>query len=175
MTAPKRRQSALSESSPRTVRIILSFDEISTLVRLANYYGRGLGFVQRAIQVVSPGEMRIKARFVQEESYWLKRFAEANRDRMALAPDSSSPVEFTPRALLAFYGRTLGTLNVPRTRRRLSPTAIEQREALAAKLHASIVTLNSSDPKLVHSELDTRRMRERQWIEDALRDPSAEL
>lgn len=153
---------------PRTVPVLLSLDEVDTLVRLSRYYGRTLGFVRRVIQMISPGEMRAKAKFVHEESYWLRRFVEASRDRMQDRGDTESLVEFTPRSLIAFYGRTLATLNVPRTRRRLSPGQVTQREVLAEKLRSALVTLYAADRHLVEGELQTRRLRERQWIEAVL-------
>jgi hypothetical protein len=150
----------------------MSLDEIHALMSLSSYYGRGLGFVRRAIQLASSGEMRAKARFVHEETYWLQRFAEANWNRMQAGGDTESPIDFTTRSLVAFYGRTLGSLNVPRSRRRLSPGQIEQREALAEKLHAALMELNATDHELVADELQTRRLREREWIEQALNYPA---
>jgi hypothetical protein len=151
-----------------TVSVSLSLDEVATLVLLASYYGRTLGSVRRMIQLVSPGEMRAKARFVQEETYWLRRFAEAQRDRMSSLEAGESTVEFTPRSLVAFYGRTLASLNVPRRRRRLSPAKIEAREALAEKFRTALEALRSSDGSVLEEELQTRRLRERQWITEAL-------
>jgi hypothetical protein len=168
MAGSKRKPSGTRHKPTDTVSILLSLDEIATLVRLSSYHGRTLSFVRRVIQLVSAGEMRAKARFVQEESYWLRRFAQANRDRIEANGGTESAVEFTPRSLVAFYGRTLGTLNVPRTRRRLSAKQIEQREALAEKLRSALVTLYRNEPELVAEELQTRRLRERTWIDQAL-------
>jgi hypothetical protein len=172
MRSPKGKWPVTHSGPVETIPVRLTLDEVSTLVDLASYYGRLLGSVRRVIQVVSPGEMRVKARFVHEESYWLRRFAAANRDRMQAAGESESSVDFTPRSLVAFYGRVLGTLNVPRSRRRLSPAQIEQREALLEKLRAAVVLLRRRDQTLVEEELQTRRPRERAWIEEAV-SPSA--
>jgi hypothetical protein len=172
MDRSKAKRSGVRQGSTETVSLLLTFDEIAALVRLSSYYGRTLGFVRRVIQLVSPGETRAKARFVQEESYWLRRFAEANRDRMATRDDTESPVDFTPRSLVAFYGRTLGTLNLPRSRRRMSAGQIEQREALAEKLRSALVMLYAADRQLVEEELQTRRLRELRWIEDVLSGPA---
>jgi hypothetical protein len=141
---------------------------MSTLVGLSSYYARVGGLVRRVIQLVSPAVMRARATFVQEESYWLRRFAEANRDRMRASGNLEARVGFTPRSLVAFYGRSLGTLNLPRSRRRLSPTQIEQREALVEKLRSAVVLLQAADEALLEGELQTRRSRERAWIEDGL-------
>ena len=160
----------------RTVAVVLSLDDVVTLVRLSSYHGRIMGVVRRLIQVMSHGEMRAKARFVQDESYWLRRFAEATRDRMSAEERAISPVQFTPRTLVAFYGRTLATLAVPRTRRRLSASELQRREALADKLGSALQALNSTDSALVLDELETRRPRERQWIEEKLEgDRAADL
>jgi hypothetical protein len=168
MAHSKGRRPARSRKPTETVSVPLSLDEVATLILLSSYYGRTLGSVRRVIQLVSPGEMRAKARFVHEETYWLRRFAEAQRDRMSSREDAESTVEFTPRSLVAFYGRTLASLNVPRTRRRLSPAQIEAREALAEKFRTALETLCSSDGSVVEEELQTRRLRERQWIAEAL-------
>jgi hypothetical protein len=175
MAGTKEKRRGLRQRPAQTVRVLISLDEIDTLMRLSSYYGRALGFVRRVIQLASSGEMRAKARFVQEESYWLRRFAEANRDRMEAGGDTESPIDFTTRSLVAFYGRTLGSLNVPRSRRRLSPGEIKQREALAEKLHAALMKLNATDHELVMEELQTRRLRERGWIEEALNDPGTHV
>jgi hypothetical protein len=151
-----------------TISIRLSLDEVLTLIQLSSYYGRMLGAVRRIIQMVSPGEMRAKSKFVQEEAYWLRRFAEAQRDRMKSQGETESVIDFTPKALVAFYGRTLASLNVPRTRRRLSPEKIEAREALAEKLRSALVNRRSDNQALVDAEVQTRRLREREWIVEKL-------
>jgi hypothetical protein len=168
MSRSREKKSTARHTAIETIPIQLSVDEMSTLVDLSSYYGRLGGFVRRVIQVVSPAEMRDRARFVQEESYWLRRFAEANRDRMQVSGDSEAKVGFTPRSLVAFYGRSLGTLNMPRSRRRLSPAQIEQREALVEKLRSAVVALRVADDVLLEGELQTRRSRERAWIEEGL-------
>lgn len=112
--------------------------------------------------------MRAKARFVQEEAYWLRRFAEAQQDRMESQGAAESDVDFTPRTLVAFYGRTLASLNVPRTRRRMSPDKIAVREELAEKLRAALAKLCSTDQTVVEADVRTRRLREREWITAAL-------
>ena len=168
MAHSKGRRPARGRRATETVSVRLTLDEVSTLIVLSRYYGRTLGFVRRMIQLGSPGEMRAKARFVHEETYWLRRFAEAQRDRMTDQGDLDATVEFTPRSLVAFYGRTLASLNVPRTRRRLSPAKIEAREALAEKLRTALQALRSSDGSIVEEELQTRRLREREWISEAL-------
>ena len=170
MAGTKVKRGYAHQRAAQTVRVQLSLDEIETLVRLSSYYGPTLGFVRRIIQLASSGEMRAKARFVKEESYWLRRFAEANRDRMEAGGETASPIDFTTRSLVAFYGRTLGSLNVPRSRRRLSPGQITQREALAEKLRTALMEVDATDHELVVDELQTRRLRERVWIEEALND-----
>jgi hypothetical protein len=168
MSRPREKRSTTRHRSMETIPIQISADELSTLVDLSSYHGRIGGFVRRVIQLVSPAEMRVRARFVQEESYWLRRFAEASRDRILASGDSEGKVGFTPRSLVAFYGRSLGTLNMPRARRRLSPAQLEQREVLVAKLRSAVVTLQAADGALLEEELQTRRPRERAWIEEGL-------
>lgn len=160
-TGPRRRPT-------ETIAVRLSLEEVSTLIQLSSYYGRTLGVVRRIIQLVSPGEMRVKARFVQEEAYWLRRFAEAQRDRMESESIVEGEVDFTPRALVAFYGRILASLNVPRTRRRMSAEKIAAREALGEKMRAALKVLCSADPARVQAEVETRRLREREWISEQL-------
>lgn len=160
--------------APRPIRVELSVAELATLERLSSYYGRTLSPVRRVIQLMSGGEMRAKVRFVEEETYWLRRFAAAQRAEMEERGDLSGPVELTPRTLVAYYGRTLGTLRLPRSRRRLSPQAVREREQLAAKLHAAVAALHLAAPDLVRTEIESRRLREREWIEDALREEGEE-
>jgi hypothetical protein len=168
MTSSKTPRAAHRRKSCETIPVHLLLDEVSTLIRLSRYYGRTLGVVRRAIQIGSRGEMRAKANFVQEEAYWLRRFAEAQRDRMESEGLAESIVAFTPRSLVAFYGRTLASLNVPRARRRLSPEKIQAREALAEKLRSALAAVYSSDRAMVEADIHTRRLREQQWINEGL-------
>src|SRR5579859_7215389 len=111
MANSKRTRTDRDGRATETIAVLLSLDDVATLIRLSSYYGRTLAVVRHIIQVVSPGEMRVKARFVQEEAYWLKRFAEAQRYRMESQSVAESDVHFTARTLVAFYGRTLASLN----------------------------------------------------------------
>ncbi len=168
MADSKPRRTGRGHRPIETIAVRLSLDEVSTLIRLSSNYGRTLDVVLRTIQVVSPGEMRVKARFMREEAYWLRRFAEAQRDRMESQGATESHLDFTPRTLVAFYGRTLASLNLPRTRRRMSPDKIAARESLADKLRAALMVLCSTDLAVVEAEVETRRLREREWIFDRL-------
>ena len=168
MANAKARRTGRGSRPTETLAVRLSLEQVSTLIQLSSYYGRTLGVVRRIIQLVSPGEMRVKARFVQEEAYWLRRFAEAQRDRMESESIVEGNVDFTPRTLVAFYGRILASLNVPRTRRRMSPDKIAAREALGERLRVALTFLCSADPALVEAEVMTRRLREREWISEQL-------
>ena len=170
MASPGQRHQTPERKDTRTVPVVLSLDDVVMLVGLSSYHGPVMGSMRRVIQFASRGEMRAKARFIQEESYWLRRFAKATRDRMVADGTTVSPVSFTPRTLVAFYGRALATLNVPRTRRRLSPSALQRWEALADTLGNALQSLYSTDPALVLTELETRRPSEHQWIEERLSD-----
>ncbi len=151
----------------------LSQDEIDILIKLSAYYGRVLSSIRRLIEVCSTGEMREKARFVREESYWLRQFTKSSRDSTKERADCAE-VKCTARTLVALYGRLLANLNVPRTRRRLSGQQIEAREVLGEKMLRALVALQTKDNELVRREIATRRPRENAWITEKLEGATSE-
>jgi hypothetical protein len=118
--------------------------------------------------MVSGAEMRGKARFIREESYWLRRFLVDGRERLSDGDDPSVALQCTPRSLVALYGRLLASLNLPRTRRKLSPQTIQRREGLAEKMADALRGLQRENAGLVEREIETRRAREQTWIAESL-------
>jgi hypothetical protein len=143
-------------------------DEVALLVRIADYHLKSMGLMRYLVRLTASGEVRSKYRFVAEESRWLKRFAETVRDDMEAGGQDSAPVEFTPRSLVAFWGRLLASLNSRRSRRRLSAEEIRRREELAARLEEVARLLWLRYPGRLEDELGTRRPAEAGWMRSKL-------
>jgi hypothetical protein len=77
-------------------------------------------------------------------------------------------VSFTPRALVAFWGRALSSLDSQRSRRKMSDDQIRVREAVAAKLQNGVEALHRKSRKLMESEIATRRAPEVAWMLERL-------
>ena len=147
----------------------LTTDEVDTLVLIADYYQKAMGPMRHIVRLTVTGDVRAKYRFISEESKWLKRFAEGQRKDMEEARTMRSEVALTSRALVAFWGRLLTSLNSRRSRRRLSPEELRRREELAAKLEEAARSLERRHPGALQKELLTRRELEAEWIRARLR------
>jgi hypothetical protein len=120
------------------------------------------------MRLLAPSHIRVRLRFVSEESKWLKRLVVATRNDMRAAGAVDWDVTFTDRALVAFWGRLLASLNTPRSRRRLSRAEVERRQALAAKFEKAAGTLAGRNRVQLETELQTRRPVEEIWMRDRL-------
>lgn len=112
--------------------------------------------------------MRSKLQFMTDESKVLRSFAETMHERMASGGQERAVIGFTLRALVAFWGRLLASLNSPRSRRKLRPEEIARREALSARIQAMIADTQVSHSQDVEIELGLRRTSEQIWMRDAL-------
>jgi hypothetical protein len=167
-----------------TVRVALELDEIETLVAISDYYRRSMGPMRHVIRLAASGDVRRRFRFIADESFWLRRFAEATRDSILTnqqqeAPSGSPsgsprgspreyPVDLTVPTLVAFWGRILSSLNSPRSRRRLKQDEIARREQLAIKLRDALAASVALDPAPLQNAIATRRPQERAWMSDQL-------
>src|SRR5579884_2381311 len=104
------------KKSPRTIAVSMTRDEVEDLASLAHYYERSFGVMRHVVRLTSNREMRQRFRFVAQESRWLADFAAATASDLSADPAS---VSFTPRSLIAFWGRALSSLNSKRSRRKL--------------------------------------------------------
>lgn len=154
-----RRKRAVSTVSP--VKLDLTAGEIDDLAALAGYYERSMGMMRHVVRFTSPGPIRRRFQFVAEESRWLRAFAESLQSAPA---ESRREVEFTPRALVAFWGRALSSLQSKRSRRRMSPGAIAARQVLSDKLGRAAAELWLRDPATLSREVGTRRAPEAEWM-----------
>jgi hypothetical protein len=150
-----------------TVGIRLNDDELADLIDMATYYERSMGIMRHVVRVTSSREMRQRFRFIAEESRWLETFARAAHDERS----EDGEIVFTARALVAFWGRALSSLQSKRSRRRMSPLKLEQRELLAEKLARSAEKLWLRNPELMAQEVAGRREPEAEWMWQRL-DPS---
>ncbi len=144
--------------------VLLSAQEVRTLVRIADYYFRSMGPFRHVVRLTARSELRQRYSFMAEESLWLRRFAEATEREMQSKDAHEWRTPFTLRSLLAFWGRLLASLNSRRSRRKLTEGEIAQREALAAKLRDAAAEVARSRPTLFATELETRRAVESDWM-----------
>lgn len=151
-----------------TISLTLTREETEDLVRLAGYYQQSMGFMRHVVRLTSRGPIRRRFHFVAEESRYLREFAESVRSEMTA---DSVDVEFTPRSLVAFWGRALSSLNSRRSRRRMSAEVIERREDLSDKCRRAIERLWLKNPTLVENEIATRRAPEAEWMRQSLNFP----
>jgi hypothetical protein len=160
----------LSRSTPRKfiTRIELDKEEASVLVRVATYHQKAIGPVRFLVQLVAPEEIRDKYTFVKEETKVLKQFAREARDSISRSQQEREPISFTPRTLVAFWGRMLASLKTKRSRRKLSMLEIERREALARRLEAIAGSIWQDNRKVLEQELATRRLVEAEWMRERL-------
>jgi len=142
--------------------------EIDLLITLANYYEKAMGPTRHLVRLTAPKEVKLKYRFLKEESEWLRLFAESARDRLRDSGADEIPVAFTVRAIVAFWGRILSNLNSARSRRRLARDAVQARERMAARLQQIVVDLRATLPDLIAQEISSRRSREVPWMQQAL-------
>jgi hypothetical protein len=141
---------------------------VDDLVRLAHYYEKSMGLGRFFVRLASGPEMKARFRFVQEESDVLEQFASAIVASMQANGQAEIDAEITVRALIAFWGRALSSLNSSRSRRRLSPEKVRIRTALEARLHEKAADLRHVSPDLLTSEIATRRSSEVQWMRERL-------
>lgn len=168
MSHTKTSQRPRAASGKFTSQIELTEEEASVLVRVATYHQKAIGPVRFLVQLVAPQEIRGKYHFVKEESKLLKQFARTARDSISQSPQGSEPTSFTPRTLVAFWGRILASLNTERSRRRLSKTEILRREGLALKLEGIAQSIWHENRRLLEQELATRRPVEAEWMRQKL-------
>jgi hypothetical protein len=171
---PRRAISRQSTKPPQAL-VDLSIGELETLGAVANYYEKSMGPMRYLVRLTASSEVKTKLRFVTEESLWLRRFSEATYQDMQAAGQENAQIALTPRALIAFWGRLLASLNSRRSRRRLSAEQVKEREGLAQKLQDAACLLSERDPDLLEQELRTRRPVEAAWMREKLGSPSGPI
>jgi hypothetical protein len=147
--------------------LALSIDELSTLIALARYYEKSLGPIRHVVRFTAP-TLRGRYRFMREESRVLQHFAETMRSDLVESGRGEMPVQFTLRALIAFWGRILASLQTKRSRRKLSDEQVREREHLAQRFQVMVERIATEYPEAIQHELATRRPREAQWMKDRL-------
>lgn len=147
-----------------TIAIDLAVRELEVLAQIADYHQRSMGPMRHMVRLTAPS-VRSRFRFLDQESTWLRRFAEASRADLVGAAKAEATVDITPRAAVAWAGRLLASVHSRRARRKLSPQEIDERDQLASKLCQA---LGSLDPNLVDAELRLRRPDEAAWIRERL-------
>ncbi len=155
-------------NTPPTVAITLTAAEVQTLTAVADYYARSMGPMRHIVRLTTSREMRRRFGFVAEESMWLSRFAQAVQSDMVSAGADAWQADFTPRTLVAFWGRLLSSLASSRSRRKLSASEIARRETLGATLRTAVLELSKQQPELVRAEVQTRRTVEQEWMREQL-------
>lgn len=154
--------------------LAMTAPEIDLLIKLANYYEKAMGPTRHLVRLTAPKEVKLKYRFLKEESEWLRLFAESAQERLRGSGADEIPVAFTVRAVVAFWGRILSNLNSTRSRRRLGRDAIQARERMADRLRQTLVELRTTHPDLIAQEILSRRSREVPWMQQALERTSEE-
>ena len=152
----------------RQAAIELTREEVADLVRLARHYEKTMGVSRFFVRFISGAEMKSRFRFVEEESAVLEQFARSVLTNMEGKGQDSRKVTITPRALLAFWGRALSSLQSSRSRRRLSPARLALRTTLEGKLQDAVTALHRESPAVVDAEVSTRRERETRWMQERL-------
>jgi hypothetical protein len=171
MAAKKRSSNAPSSFQ---ASITLSAEHAADLIALARYYRTSMGIGRYLVRFGSGREMRARYRFVEDESKVLEAFAESVVQRLEGSNEPVGTVQMTPRALIAFWGRALSSLESTRSRRKLSPARLEVREAVEQQLRSAAAELLQQDRSRTLAEIHTRREREVAWMRERLQLPAAE-
>ena len=153
----------------------MSREEVLLLKRIAPYYQKAMGPMRVVVRLAAPRDVRTKYRFIVQESEWLRKFVEAVLEDMEGEDAEEFVVRLTPRALIAFWGRLLSSLNSRRSRRRLSARELEGRSALSAKLEATAREMWDRDRGDIEREIATRKRSEAEWMRERLAKESSEL
>lgn len=153
---------------PRTVRLSLTADEAASLITVADFYQKNWGPMRGVVGWTTSTEVRGRLRFIAEESTILKKFMQAAYERGFADGKNQATVDFTPRALIALWGRLLASLNSPRGRRKLSQEEVARREGLVVKFQETVASLRIRHAQAVKEEIRTRRTAEQAWMMSAL-------
>jgi hypothetical protein len=154
--------------SAKTVRVELAAEDVRTLLELAGYYEKSMGPMRFIVRFTTAPEMRRRFDFLAEESKWLRLFVEDGQEKHFSHGEQRGHLDFTPTALVAFWGRLLASLNSRRSRRRLSDSEARHRETLAATLGEVAQRLAEDDPQTLKAALATRRSVEQEWMRERL-------
>ena len=150
-----------------SIALNVSTEDVDVLRRVANHY-LSMRPLRSLIALTGPGEIRARYRFIRDESKLLQRFASTTLHSMRAAGEKERAVRFTARALVAYWGRLLASLNTPRSRRKLSVAEIERRERVSAILQSGLRSLLPRHRALILAELRTRRPAEEAWMRSDL-------
>ena len=163
-----KRTGPTSSAARKQVTLSLNREEANDLVALARYYEKSMGVSRYFVRFASGPEMRARFRFVKLESDVLEQFARAIVERMHLTDADEGETDITPRALVAFWGRALSSLNSSRSRRKLSPEKLRVRTSVEVRLRTAVARLQQAAPGVLDDEIATRRTSEAQWMRERL-------
>lgn len=150
------------------VRVRLTLEDVRTLQQLAHVYDKSARAIRFLVRRTSSRETQTKFRFVADESAVLEQLAASIRGEMEEAGEESRDVEMLLRALIAYWGRVLASLETPRARRKLSDAQIQAREGLATKLEDAARIALKRHRATLEREISTRRPYEAVWMRDHL-------
>jgi hypothetical protein len=162
------KRKTVTRSAQTTIALRCSLQEAEDLLELARFYEKSMGASRFFVRLVSGSETRARFKFVAQESDILHAFMQATLADMRAAGEPTHDVVFTLRALVAFWGRAISSLESQRSRRKLSPKKLEARRALELRLREAVRSLHTQSPKMVDDELATRREREITWMQERL-------
>ena len=146
----------------------LSGVEVRVLEKIAHFHEKSMGPTRWFVRLTAPAEVKEKYRFIVQEGKWLERFAASTRETFLDSESDEVLAEFTPRALVAFWGRLLAGLNSPRARRKLNQHDIVVYEHMAQRFGAVVSDERTRRRQVIDDEIGTRRLREQGWMIDAL-------
>lgn len=157
-----------TELSQHTVSMSLSGVEVRVLERIARFHEKSMGPTRWFVRLTAPAEVKEKYRFIVQEGKWLERFAASTKEKLVDRENVETVAEFTPRALVAFWGRLLASLNSPRARRKLKQHDIALYERMARRFERVVADERTRWGQLIDDEIGTRRLREQGWMIEAL-------
>lgn len=162
---PTRRSRVSGKGADARVRVPLSGDELATLELVAEYYDRAWGRFRHVVRLLSGRQTRERFRRVSREGGVLLRFVQAERARQRQTPTRGlETVEFTPLALVAFWGRLLSSLASRRSRRKLASEELSRRESLAELFTEAARALRRTDAPTLEAAIASRRLTEQSWM-----------
>lgn len=165
---PQDRDAPNTELRQHTVSMSLSDVEVRVLEQIAHFHEKSLGPTRWFVRLTAPADVKEKYRFIVQEGKWLERFAASTRGKLVDSENDETVAEFTPRALVAFWGRLLASLNSPRARRKLKQHDIAVYERMAQRFEAVVSDERTRRDQVIDDEIGTRRLREQAWMIEAL-------
>jgi hypothetical protein len=159
------------DQGPPPIHLTISVDEARSLLNVSDVHQRSMGPMRHVVRFTSSREVRGRFAFLDEESKVLRAFAQSMVTQARERESGSARIRFTPRSLIAFWGRLLSSTQSPRSRRHLSAEELERRQALATKLEEAARALGRRDSSVLEEEIAGRRPAEQAWMRERLSPP----